>query len=80
MFIVHMETEGGSYIAREQHSSLDQGAAVVSLGAVDMEGGVKVKMQVECGREEVTNGEKKTRRDGQRTDDQTLIMDDMKMV
>ena len=25
-------------------------------------------------------GERQTRRDGQRTDDQTLIMDDMKMV
>ena len=48
-----------------------------------MEEGVQVRVQVECGREEVNNGEKagegQTRRDGPRTDDQTLIMDDMKM-
>ena len=66
-----------------QYFSLGEGAAVVSLGAVDMEEGLQVRVQVECGREEVNNGEKagegQTRRDGPRTDDQTLIMDDMKM-
>ena len=66
-----------------QYFSLGEGAAVVSLGAVDMEEGVQVRVQVECGKEEVNNGEKtgegQTRRDGQRTDDQTLITDDMKL-
>ena len=55
---------------------MGESAAVVSLGAVDMEEEVQVRVQVECGREEV-NGQ--TRRDEQRKDDQTLIMDGMKM-
>ena len=49
---------GGWYIARGQYSSLGEGAAGVSLGAVHMEEGVQVRVQVECGREEVNNGEK----------------------
>ena len=36
-----------------QDSSLGEGAAAVSLGAVLMEEGVQVRVQVECGREEV---------------------------
>ena len=49
---------GGWYIARVQYSSLGEGAAGVSLGAVHMEEGVQVRVQVECGREEVNDGEK----------------------
>ena len=37
---------GGVYIARVQCSSLGEGAAVVSLGAVVMEEGVQVRVQV----------------------------------
>ena len=62
----YLDNVGGVYIAREQYSSSGEGAAGVSLGAVHMEEGVQVRVQVECGREEVN-------------DDQTLIMDDMKM-
>ena len=36
-----------------QYSSSGEGAAVVSLGAVHIEEGVQVRVQVECGREEV---------------------------
>ena len=49
---------GGWYIAREQYSSLGEGAASASLGAVHMDEGVRVRVQVECGREEVNDGEK----------------------
>ena len=50
---------GGWYIARgNKYSSLGEGAAVVSLGAVDMEEGEQVRVQVECGREEVNDGDK----------------------
>ena len=70
---------GGWYIARGQYSSLGAGAAGVSLGVVHMEGGAQVRVQVECGREEVNDGEKDRTRKQQGTDDQTLIKDDMKM-
>ena len=53
-----MTCERMVYIAREQYSSLGEGAASVSLGAVHMEEGVQVRAQVECGREEVNDGEK----------------------
>ena len=56
-----------------QYSSLGEGAAVVSLGAVVMEG-VQVKVKQ---RRETREGQ--TGRDRQRTDDQTHIMDGMKM-
>ena len=39
----------GEDVAREQYSSLCEGAAGVSLGAVHMEEGVQVRVQVECG-------------------------------
>ena len=39
------ETVGEWFIAR-QYSSLGEGAAVVSLGAVDMEEGVQVRVQL----------------------------------
>ena len=48
----------GWYIDREQYSSLGEGAAGVSLGALHMEEGVQVRVQVEVGREEVNDGEK----------------------
>ena len=41
-----------------QYSSLCEGAASVSLGAVHMEEGVQVRVQAECGREEANDGEK----------------------
>ena len=44
-------SSGGRYF------SLGEGAACVSLGAVHMEG-VQVRVQVECGREEVNRREK----------------------
>ena len=74
---------GGWKIAREQYSSLGEGTAVVSLGTVDMEEGVQVRVQVRVwkrrSKQRRETGEGQTRRDGQRTDNQTLIMDDMKM-
>ena len=64
-----------------QYSSLCEGAAVISLGVVVIEDGVPGRVQVECGREEVNDGEKqeKDRTRKQPTDDQTHIMDDMKI-
>ena len=44
---------GGVNSVNGQDSSLGEGAAGVSLGAVLMEEGVQVRVQVECGREEV---------------------------
>ena len=41
-----------------QCSSVGEGAAGLSLGAVHREEGVQVTVQVECGREEVKDGEK----------------------
>ena len=41
-----------------QYSSLCEGAAVLTLGVVDVEDGVQVRVKVECGREEVNDGEK----------------------
>ena len=57
MIVFDCGSVGGWYIARVQYFSLGEGAAVVSLGAVQRE-----------------TGEGQTR-----TDDETLIMDDMKM-
>ena len=41
-----------------QYSSLCEGAADISLDAVDVGDKVLVREQVECGREEVNHGEK----------------------
>ena len=64
-----------------QYSSLCEGAAVVSLNVVDIGEEVLVKVQVEYGREELNNREKqekdKTRK--QPTDNQTHIMDEIRM-
>ena len=64
-----------------QYSSLCEGAAVVDLGVVDIGDGVPGRVQVECGREEVNDGEKqeKDRTRKQPTDNQTHFMDEMKM-
>ena len=64
-----------------QYSSLCEGAAVISLGDDDIGDEVLGRVQVECGREEVNEGEKqeKDKRRSQPTDNQTHIMDDMKM-
>ena len=50
-----------------QYSSLGEGAASVSLGAVHMEGGVQVRVQVEVGREEVGDREKHGERQNEDT-------------
>ena len=55
---VGLITCGGWFFARGQYSSLGESAAGVSLGAVVMEEGVQVRVQVECRREEVNDGEK----------------------
>ena len=47
--------------------------AVVSLGAVDMEVGVQVRVQVECGREEVNNREKQEKDKHVETDNERTI-------
>ena len=66
-------TVGGGCIARVQHSSLGEGAAVVSLGAVVMEEGVLGRVQVVCGREEVNNGEKQEKDKHEETDNERTI-------
>ena len=64
-----------------QYSSLCEGAVVNSLDAVDIGEEVLGRVQVECGREEVNEGEKKKDRTRtQPTDTQTHIMDGMKIV
>ena len=65
----------------EQYSSLGEGAVVNSLDAVDIGDEMLVRVQVECGREEVNDGEKqeKDRTRTQVTDNQTHIMDGMKV-
>ena len=59
------------YIAMVQYSSFCVSAAVLTLGGVDIEDGVPGRDQVECGREEVNDGEKQERerktKDNQRT-------------
>ena len=59
---------GGWYIAMGQYSSLCEGAAVISLGAVDIGEEVLVRVQVECGREEVNDGEKQEQDKHEETD------------
>ena len=67
---------GGWYIAIRRYSSLGEGAVVNSLDAVDFEEEVLVRVQVE-----VNDGEKqeKDRKSTQPTDNQTHIVDGMKM-
>ena len=54
----------------EQYSSLCEGAAVVSLDAVDIGEEVLVSVQVECGREEVNNREKQEKDKHEQTDNE----------
>ena len=74
---------GGWYIAREQYSSLGEGAAGVSLGAVHMDEGVRGQS---AGRVWKRRGKRRreTRRKTERGSNKertskTLIVDDMKM-
>ena len=68
-----------------QCSSLCVSAVVLTLGGVGIEDGVPGGEQVECGREEVEEGEKQEKDKHEETDKeqptnaQTHIMDDMKM-
>ena len=56
--VVAVVVVGGWFFARVQYSSLGEGATSVSLGAVHMEEGVRVRVQADCGGEEVNDGEK----------------------
>ena len=58
---------GGVYFDRVEYSSLGEGAAGVSVGAVHMEEGVQVRVQVECGSGEVNEGEKHGERQNEDT-------------
>ena len=73
---------GGWYIAMGQYSSLGEGAVVNSLDAVDIGEEVLVRVQVRQGREVLNDREKqeKDRTRTQPTDNQTHIVDGMKMV
>ena len=68
-----------------QYSPVCGGAAVLTLGGVDIEDGALGKEQEECGREEVNDGEKQEKDKQEETDKeqptnaQAHIMDDMKM-
>ena len=69
-----------------QYSSFCVSAAVSTLGVIDIEDGVPGSDQVECGREEVNDGEKQDRDKHEETDKEQPtnaqthnIMDDMKM-
>ena len=69
----------------EQYFSFCGWAAVLTLGVVDIEDGVAGRDQVECGREEVDDGEKQDKDKHEDTDKeqptnaQKHITDDMKM-
>ena len=56
-----------------QYSSLCEGAAVVSLDAVDIGDEVLVRVQMECGREEVNDGEKQEKDKHEETDNERTI-------
>ena len=73
---------GGWFFAMVQYSSLGEGAVVDSLDAVDIGEEVLVRVQVRQGREVVNDREKqeKDRTTTQPTDNQTDIVDGMKMV
>ena len=64
---------GGWYIAKGQYSSLCEGAVVNSLDGVDIGEEVLVRVQVECGREEVNNGEKQEKDKHEETDNERTI-------
>ena len=66
-----------------QYSTLCGDAAVLTLGVIDIGDGVPGRVQVECGREEVNDGEKQEKDKQEETDKeqptnaQAYIMDDM---
>ena len=75
--------ESGEF-ARGQDSSVGRRRSwLIPLALLTLEMKVLVRVQVECGREEVNDGEKqekdKHEETDNRTDNQTLIMDGMKM-
>ena len=72
---------GGVYPARVQDSSVGGGAGVICLGAVHMEEGVQVRVQVEVGREEQCEGETHGKGQSEETtrNNQPLTMDGMEM-
>ena len=53
-----------------QYSSLCEGATVISLDAVDIGDEVLGRVQVECGREEVNDGEKQEKDKHEETDNE----------
>ena len=55
-----------------QYSSLGKGAVVNSLDAVDIGEEVLVRVQVECGREEVNNREKQEKDKHEESNQRTL--------
>ena len=71
---------GRVYSVREQDSSVGEGAGVICLGAVHMEG-VQDRVQVEMGREEQsegeTHGKSQNEEPTQQTNAQPLTMDGM---
>ena len=69
----------GWCIATGQYSSLCEGTAVLSLGVIDIGDGVPGRVQVECGREEVNDGEKQEKDRTRTNNAETHIMDDVKM-
>ena len=69
----------GWYIAIGQYSSLCEGAVVLTLGGFNIEDGVPGRVQVECGREEVNDGEKQEKDRTRTNNTQAHIMDGMKM-
>ena len=71
--------------AREQGSSIGGGASNVCLGVVHMEEKVQVRVQVEVGREEQSEGETHGKESEARNreatrNNQPLIMDGMRMT
>ena len=67
------ETVGSGRLHGEGEGEGSESAAVHSLDAVDVGEEMLVRMHLECGREEVNNGEK------QEKGNQTHIVDGMKM-
>ena len=56
-----------------QYSSLCEGAAVISLDVVNIGDEVLSRVQVECGREEVNDGEKQEKDKHEETDNERTI-------
>ena len=62
-----------------QYSSFCVSGVVLTLGGDDIEDGVAGRDQVECGREEVDDGEKQEKDRTRTNNAQTHIMDGMRM-